>query len=214
MPDKSVDLVLTDPPYGIGEAAGANTSRSKPFGSKSITSKKTTRKIIPATNYGNHDWDNAPPSQEYFNEIFRVSKNQIIFGGNYFGLPASSCWIVWDKDNSGDFADAELAWTSFDSAVRIFKWRWNGMLQQDMKHKDKRMHPTQKPLALMMWCLDNYSSQDMIVLDPFLGSGTTAVACTKLNRNYIGIDISEEYCDIARKRVASVNNHRLTEWFP
>ena len=119
MDNKSIDLVLTDPPYGIGEAAGKN---------------KTRDGLTQATDYGDLDWDDAPPTKEYFNEIFRISKNQIIFGGNFFELPPSPCWIVWDKDNSGDFADAELAWTSFKSAVRIFKWRWNGMLQEDMAH--------------------------------------------------------------------------------
>ena len=213
MPDKCVDLALTDPPYGIGEAAGKNISRSKSFGSRSFGDKNTRRTIIPANDYGNFEWDDRPPSAEYFAELIRVSKNQIIFGGNYFSLPQSSCWIVWDKDNSGDFADAELAWTSFDTAVRIFKWKWNGMLQQDMAHKEKRQHPTQKPLPLMMWCLEKYSKPGMTVLDPFMGSGTTCVACKKLGRNFIGIEKEPEYIKIAEKRLEKVNNHKIEEWF-
>ena len=199
MPDKSVDLVLTDPPYGIKENNEQNLSRGN---------------LTKPTDYGHYEWDNESPSAEYFNEIFRISKNQIIFGGNYFGLPATSCYIVWDKDNGeNDFADCELAWASFKSAVRKFKWRWNGLLQQDMAHKEKRQHPTQKPLPLMMWCLEKYSKPGMTVLDPFMGSGTTCVACKKLGRNYIGIEKEPEYIKIAEKRLEKVNNHKLTDFF-
>jgi site-specific DNA-methyltransferase (adenine-specific) len=207
-PDKHFDLCLTDPPYGIGEAAGANQSRSKAFGSKKHSTRKT---VIQAKNYGIEEWDNAIPGEEYFKEMSRISKNQIIFGGNYFGLPPSPCWLVWDKDNSGDFADCELAWTSFKSAVRKFKFRWNGMLQENMKHKEIRYHPTQKPVALFMDILEKYSCPGDLVLDPFLGSGTTAIACIKTGRHYIGIEQSGEYCEIARKRIAAIPA-RLDRW--
>jgi site-specific DNA-methyltransferase (adenine-specific) len=135
--------------------------------------------------------------------MMRVSKNQIIFGGNYFieYLKNSPCWIVWDKDNSGNFADCELAWASFKTAVRKFKWRWNGMLQEDMKHKESRYHPTQKPVELMKWILNKYSKPTDLILDPFLGSGTTAIAAKQIHRRYIGIEISQKYCDIARQRL-------------
>ena len=189
MPDKSVDLVLTDPPYGIGEAAGKNKSRGL---------------LAKPRDYGDEAWDNAIPTQEYFDEMRRVSLNQIIFGGNYFAeyLGNSSCWVVWDKDNGAtDFADCELAWTSFDTAVRKFRFRWNGMLQEDMAHKEVRQHPTQKPVELMRWCLDKYSNEGDIILDPFAGSGTTCVAAKILGRKYIGIEISPVYAEIARKRV-------------
>lgn len=203
LPDKSIDLVLTDPPYGIQVARRGSigtTSRvgfgGGKFGRKSVVSPK---KHVPPT------WDNSPPSPEYFAEIFRVSKNQIIFGGNYFGLPPSPCWIVWDKDNgTNDFADCELAWTSFKTSIRKFKYRWNGMLQEDMKHKEKRYHPTQKPVKLFMQILQKYSSPGDLVLDPFLGSGTTAIACRKLNMHYIGIEREPEYIEIARKRLAAM----------
>lgn len=187
LPDKSIDVVLTDPPYGIGEDSYRVANRDK---------------LAKSTDYGKFDWDKKI-GKEYIDEIVRVSKNQIIFGGNYYAnwLSPSSCWIVWDKDNSGDFADCELAWTSFPLAVRKFRYRWNGMLQEDMKNKEKRYHPTQKPVALFKWILSKYSKEGDIVLDPFLGSGTAAIAARELHRDYIGIDISKEYCDIAEMRL-------------
>lgn len=165
IPDKSIDLVLTDPPYGIGESSKNNKSKSK---------------LAKAKDYGNKDWDNNIPDKKIFDEIFRVSKNQIIFGGNYFVeyLKNSSCWIVWNKNNgNNDFADCELAYTSFKSAVRKYDWTWKGMLQQNMKNKDIRIHPTQKPLGLFEKILLDYSKENDIVLDCFSGSGTTAIAC-------------------------------------
>ena len=190
MEDNSIDLVLTDPPYGIGEAKKNHKSRGK---------------LAVAKDYGSHNWDNEIPSAEIFKEIFRISKNQIIFGGNYFveHLKNSSCWIVWDKDNgSSDFADCELAWTSFKSATRLKKHRWAGMLQEDMSNKEYRFHPTQKPLPLFKWILNSYAKPGQLVYDPFLGSGTTAVACKDLGMNYIGSELSLEYCDIAESRLA------------
>ncbi len=186
-PDKSIDLVLTDPPYG------------------GILNKKSGHGKLKESvkRYGDNDWD-YKPSKEVFEEIMRISKNQIIFGGNYYGsiLEDTSCYIVWDKDNGeNDFADCELAWTSFKSAVRKFKWRWNGMLQEDMKHKELRYHPTQKPVELMKWILGKYSEPTDLILDPFLGSGTTAVAAKQLHRRFIGIEISQKYCEIAKQRL-------------
>jgi len=192
MPDKCVDLVLTDPPYGIGEAANNNASRGK---------------LAVAKDYGCDSWDNDRIGEEYIREIQRVSINQVIFGGNYYAdlLPPSNCWIVWDKDNHGnDFADCELAWTSFDTAVRKVKWTWNGMLQQDMKNKDVREHPTQKPVGVMSWILREYSEEGQTILDPFLGSGTTVVAAESLGRKWIGIEKEPKYCEIARRRLSQV----------
>jgi site-specific DNA-methyltransferase (adenine-specific) len=192
MPYKSVDLILTDPPYGINSHS-KNASRGK---------------LAIAKDYGKCEWDKQIPHKQIFDEMFRVSKNQIIFGGNYFVeyLTNSPCWIFWDKDNgANDFADGELAYTSFKSAVRKIKWRWNGMLQEDMKHKDIRVHPTQKPVGVMKWLLNKYSSQEHTILDPFLGSGTTAVACKELNRNCIGIEISPEYYKIAEQRIRNTS---------
>jgi site-specific DNA-methyltransferase (adenine-specific) len=192
MPDKCVDLVLTDPPYGIG--ADKNKRANQKHGKAAAISK----------DYGVGDWDDAPPPKEIFDEIFRVSKNQIIFGGNYFinHLTPSSCWIVWDKNNGDNgYADCELAWTSFKTAVRKYKYTWHGMIQENMKYKEVRQHPTQKPVPVMEWLLENYSEPGQIILDPFAGSGTTLVAAQKFQRPYIGIEISPEYCKIAEQRL-------------
>ena len=197
MPDKCIDLVLTDPPYGIGEAAGKNKTR----GGGAFGGKKHN---VPARDYGNLDWDNARASDAVISQMCRVSKNQIIFGGNYYAdlLDPTSCWLVWDKDNGGnDFADCELAWTSFKTAVRKFKWRWNGMLQEDMRHKEERIHPTQKPVPLFVWILERYSKPGDLVLDPFLGSGTTAIACLRTGRHFIGIEKHEPYFIMAQERI-------------
>lgn len=182
-PDGHADLVITDPPYGIGASQG--------FG-RSLRLSKTIVK---------GEWDNKIPSKEYFEEILRLSSNQIIWGGNYFAdyLYATRCFLVWDKKNAGrDFADCEVAWTSFDKVARIFVKRVAD------EHKT-RIHPTQKALALMVWCVENYSNKDNLILDPFCGSGTTCVAAKMLGRDYIGIDISEKYCEISRDRLNRVS---------
>ena len=194
MADKSVDLCLTDPPYGIGESAKRNNTRGKAY--------KGSNAYACATDYGDDNWDSVPLLSTQRDAIFRLSKNQIIFGGNYFELCPSPCWIVWDKDNgNSDFADCELAWTSFKTAVRKFKWKWQGMLQENMKEKEKRYHLTQKPVALFQWCLTNYSKEDQTVLDPFAGSFTTAIACIRTGRKYICIEKERKYFDIGVKRI-------------
>ena len=182
------DLCFTDPPYGIGvknKIGGNNLGFSKDYGVK------------------NNQWDNKIPDKSTFDWIHKLSKNQIIFGGNYFVeyLKNSPCWLVWDKDNSGNFADAELIYTSFKTAVRIFKFRWNGMLQQDMKHKEKRFHPTQKPIKLCENILSKYSEACQSVLDPFAGVGSIPVACENLGRTWLACEKEEQYCAIAAKRI-------------
>ena len=177
IPDKSVDLVLTDPPYGIGaDKMTMGSGRHK--WDKNI-----------------NDWDNIIPKKKYFNEIFRISKNQIVWGGNYFTeyLKPSHHWLIWDKLNPNlSFAEAELAWVNNGKRVRIFK-QYSANLE--------KYHPTQKSLELMKWCVEKFSDENDLILDPFLGSGTTAVAAKHLKRNFIGIEISEEYCEIARQRL-------------
>ena len=193
LPDKYIDLAIVDPPYGIGEAGEKNASRG--------------HKDIPATIYPNFVGIDSlpPPPAEYFNELFRVSKNQIIFGANHFisrFAKDSSCWLVWDKQNEGnDFADCELAWTSFKSAVRIFRFRWNGMLQGDMKNKEKRVHPNQKPLVLYRWILTNYAKNGDIILDTHCGSANSLIACWELGFDYIGCELDKYYYNIANERL-------------
>ena len=183
---QNFDLILTDPPYGIGEASGKNKSRGN---------------MAVAKDYGNNTWDNKPPPFWLFLLMSEKSNNMITWGGNYFGLPASSCWLVWDKNNGKtDFADCELAWTNFKKAVRIKKYTWQGMLQENMKHKEKRVHPTQKPVPIMEWCL-THAPTAQTVCDPFMGSGTTGVACARKGLTFTGIEREPKYFDIACKRI-------------
>lgn len=203
-PDGYFDLAVVDVPYGIGEDGGSNHSRNKAFGSSSFGVKNSKNKIIPATKYLKKNWDKEAPGEGYFNELRRVSINQIIWGANHFisRIPFdSSCWIVWDKDNSGDFADCELAFTSFTTAVRKVKFRWNGMLQQDMKNKEVRIHPTQKPVKLYQWIFDNYAQPSFKILDTHLGSGSSAIAAHQFGiAEFIGCEIDKDYYDAAVKR--------------
>lgn len=179
LPDKSFDLCLTDPPYGLNSRMQGGT-----WGGSAMYKDMM----------GDVGWD-VLIGKEYFDEMFRVSKNQIIWGGNYYPMPASRCWLAWEKNERMDtLADFELAWTSFDKLAKSFKGRRNP--------DGKRSHPTQKPLELMRWCIDKYSESGATILDPFMGSGTTLVAAKYLNRNATGIEISEKYCKIAEQRLA------------
>ena len=192
-----VDIVITDPPYGI--KADINSFKS----GGSLAGNKTGFTIYPKTQYEYSDWDKEKPDKKYFEKLFIISKNQIIWGGNYFVeyLLNSSCWIVWDKDNTGHFADCELAYTSFDSPIRKINFKWSGMLQGDMKNKEKRIHPTQKPEYVMKWIVANYTKETDLVLDPFMGSGTTGVACAAGKRRFIGVEKEKRYFDIACERI-------------
>lgn len=181
----AVDAVVTDPPYGIGESNEKNASRGKK---------------AKATDYGSYDWDKSPCSLDQIIAMRSCSKYQIIFGGNYFeGLGPTSCWLVWDKNNGkNDFADCELAWTNLNKAVRKIEWTWNGMIRKD---NEKRVHPTQKPLGVMLWCL-GHLPEGITVLDPFMGSGTTGVACVLAGRKFVGVELSERYFDVSCERIA------------
>jgi len=192
-----VDLILTDPPYGIGEANGKNKGRSKPFGSRK-DAKNTRGKEIAARDYGVSQWDASPIDWPLMQDVITKGKYACIFGGNYYPVPPSSAWLVWDKENSGDFADCELAWTNYGSAVRIKRHMWNGMLR---KGNEKRFHPTQKPLDVMLWCIELCPGDPKTILDPFAGSCTTGVAAKSLGRKCICIEREEKYCEIGAKRM-------------
>ena len=196
---QKVDLVLTDPPYGIGESSRKNATRGKPFGSR-IDSKNTRGTYVAPTDYGIYSWDTAPPDPELLEMVLDAGVCCCLWGGNYFGLPAAPKWLVWDKINSGDFADCELAWTNFGGAVRIFRHMWNGMLRASERQRP-REHPTQKPIEVMRWSIEKIPGAPETILDPFMGSGTTLVACQKLGRHGIGIEIDPEYFEIACRRV-------------
>jgi len=186
IPDKSIDLVLTDPPYGIG-IDGQKESYNK----KNI---KSARKKHIFKN-----WDSKIPGKKVFNEIIRISKNQIIFGANYFNkyLPqGNKGWIVWDKGQKGlTMSDCEIIYSSFNKATRIYIFNRVEIL------KDGAFHPTMKPLNLIKKILLSNSEENQIICDPFMGSWTTAVACQNLNRNFIGCELDEEYCEIGRQRL-------------
>ena len=153
---------------------------------------------------GSSEWDNEPASFEQIELLRNISKTQIIFGGNYFILPPSKCWLVWDKENgSNDFADCELAWTNMDKAVRQIKWLWNGMIR---KGDDVREHPTQKPIGVMKWCISHLPDDTNTILDPFMGSGTTGVACLQMGRNFIGIEKDPDYFEISCERIRQEYN--------
>lgn len=189
-PDNYYSLSIIDPPYGINESGQTNKSRGK---------------LAVAKDYGNKNWDNKSPDAEYFKQLFRVSKNQIIFGANHFisKIPFdSSCWIVWDKVNGEtDFADSELAWTSFKTSVRNFRFQWQGMLQGDMKNKEIRIHPTQKPVKLYDWILKNYAKEGDKILDTHGGSMSSVIACLKGGFNITCFEIDKEYFEKGKKRV-------------
>jgi site-specific DNA-methyltransferase (adenine-specific) len=193
--DKHFDLAIVDPPYGISMS---NDSR---FGKVFKDNTRPNSKPIMAKNYTKKEWDNEPPEVEYFIELKRVSKNQIVWGANHFisRLPIdSSCWIVWDKKNgASNLSDCELAWTSFDKAVRKFEWLWNGFQKQ---RPEERIHPTQKPVALYEWILANYAKQNDLILDTHLGSGSSRIAAYKGGFNFVGFEIDAEYYEKQEKR--------------
>lgn len=180
IPDKYFDLCLTDPPYGIdygGQLKGhgdGNGGRNK-YGWK---------------DWNAPEWDKERPEKEVFEQIMRVSKNQIIWGGNYFAdyMPPSQGWLVWNKGQRNfSIADGELAWTSFDKALRIFDYSRGEAL------KDGKIHPTQKPVALFSWVLEMFSKEGDKVFDPFSGSGTTAIACHRGKRQFLCVEKDEVY---------------------
>lgn len=192
-PDNYFDLAIVDPPYG-GVTQGGYMSNKMGGG---VAKNRN--------DYHLGVWQYGRPSDDYFKELLRVSKNQIIWGGNYYAslLPDSQGWIVWDKEKPEgvSFADCELAWTSFDVATRIFKFAWNGMLQGDMKNKEAKIHPTQKPVRLYEWCLSRYAKDGDTILDTHVGSGSSLIACHETDHKYIGFEIDPVYYEKAKQRI-------------
>jgi site-specific DNA-methyltransferase (adenine-specific) len=185
-PDKAFDLAIVDPPYGINHAEIAGRQSGKQYGNAAA----------PKANYAIKQWDKSPPNFEYFEELYRVSKNQIVWGANYMveNLKPSMGWIFWDKDNgTNGFSDGELAFTSFDKGLRKFKFTWNGMIQQNMAEKEQRIHPTQKPVALYKWLLSNYAKEGDRILDTHLGSMSIAIACHYAGYHLTGAELDADY---------------------
>jgi len=209
IPSQSV-LVLADPPYSIGESMKASKVRGT-----AVRQKSGNILYVPENDYEYEEWDKERWSAEYFYEMFRVGRNQIIFGGNYYSdiLPVSPGWVVWDKCNgSSDYSDVELIWTSFQRGARLFRYMWNGMMQGksieegyipqgNKRLNEKRFVPGQKPVNLIIWFLLNYAWEGDIVLDPCCGSGTTAEACIRTGHPFICFEKSEKRVEIARERI-------------
>ena len=189
-------MAIVDPPYGINYD-GNTTVKSK--GGKADT----------FSNKQHHDkkgWDTDRPTDEYFAELQRVSKNQIIWGGNYFAdlLPAKKGWIFWDKKitnaNNTNFSDGELAWTSFDCILRRFTYDWIGFGYLNNPQKEKKIHPTQKPIQLYSWILNTYAKPNDLILDTHLGSGSSRIAAYKGGFNFVGFEIDCDYYNAQEKR--------------
>lgn len=229
-----VDMCFSDAPYGIAivstnESVGrGNCNRtsieecrekkrlgtvggSKPFGSKDVRGSNSASNIVNVNRYapiiGDDSIDTAVNAYKAYSTIAPDAVH-IWWGGNYFAsaLPDSSCWIVWDKENTGDFADAELAWTNQKTAVRIFKHVWNGMIKASEKG-DRRVHPSQKPKALFRWCAETYGKAGDVVIDPFLGSGMSLLSAEEMNddRAILGFEMSEEYCEVICQRFEKIS---------
>jgi len=181
--DNHFDLAIVDPPYGIKANKEKEHNGWKDYGVK--------------------QWDNEIPKKEYFDELFRVSKNQIVWGGNYMTehLPPKMCWLVWDKgQREFSLADGELAWTSYDKALRIFDMS-RGAALSDAKRNGGKIHATQKPVKLYEWLLMNYAKEGDKILDTHLGSGSIAIACHNLDYDLTACELDKEYYDKAMKRI-------------
>ncbi|MGI9159132.1 MAG: DNA methyltransferase [Saprospiraceae bacterium] len=185
-PDKFIDLAIVDPPYGINI-------------------HKKQKAFSGVRNYHVGEFDAKRPEKEYFEEIDRVCKNWIIWGANYFSdlLPPVKCFIFWDKHNSniGKFADGELAYCSFNSPARLLKAPWLRWWQPDMKNKETRIHPTQKPIALYRWLLENYAKPGDLILDTHVGSASSLIAFEQMKFDYVGFEIDEDYYKAAQDRM-------------
>lgn len=205
-PDKYFDLAIVDPPYGRKEHGGRNRSGY-------VRQKNGSKIFVKDGQYRNQNWDNEPPSEDYFNEVMRVSKKQIIFGCNYFDYPLIGGRIVWDKCNDGsDQSDAEIAYCSMNDMVDIFRYMWRGMFQGksitegttqqgNKRLNEKRIHPTQKPVALYEWLLSRYAKPNDIILDTHVGSASSLIACYNTNHKFVGFELDEYYYKVSKQRL-------------
>tara|TARA_R110000868_G_scaffold404761_1_gene683255 strand:- start:65 stop:766 length:702 start_codon:yes stop_codon:yes gene_type:complete len=185
-----VDAVVTDPPYGIGADKGQAQRAGRQDGAA----------LAPSRDYGQSDWDAQPIDAELVALVRAAGQWQIIFGGNYFELPPTRCWLVWDKLNgANDYADCELAWTNLDKPVRRIRYLWHGMLRANGEERGD--HPTQKPIGVMSWALGQLPPTARTIIDPFMGSGTTGVACALAGLTFTGIEREVRYFDAACRRI-------------
>jgi site-specific DNA-methyltransferase (adenine-specific) len=211
--DNQFDLAIVDPPYGIGW--------DKEFSVMSAGIRKdgTKRKMKTWSNpkakgYKTNDWDKSIPTQEYWEELFRVSKKQIIWGGNYFTdyIEPSGGWIIWDKGvpDGMTLSQAEMAWTNCLNSIKICKVLWAGYKKAEA---EERVHPTQKPVKLYKWILKNYAKEGMTILDTHLGSGSNRIACDNMGFDFTGIEIDKEYFDLSEKRFKQYKSQlRIEGW--
>lgn len=191
-PDKFFDLAIVDPPYGISKGSGQRSLRLN-HGCGKLRGR--------VLNQSDCVWDTEPPNKEYFDELIRVSKEQVIFGGNYFSLPPTRCILVWDKVQPWEnFSQVEIAWTSFDKPSALFRY---AATQAQRKEKQKKIHPTQKPIALYEWVLSKYAAKGMKILDTHVGSASSLIACYRAGLDAWGFEINPEYYQKANERLDS-----------
>lgn len=201
MNGNKADMVFTDPPYGIdivsnNKVGGGGATHFGKVGGGNIVQASTYMAIK-----GDDTTDTARLNYEIIKDL---SENQIIFGGNYFTdfLPPKACWCIWDKENTGNFADVEMAWTSFDKGAKLYKWLWNGLCRKGERSIEgkSRVHPTQKPVGLIAEILKDFTKENDIILDCFGGSGSTLIACEQIDRQCYMIEYEAHYCDVIIKR--------------
>ena len=210
MDGKKADMVFTDPPYGIDVVQGDKIGGDKPFGSVGGNNIVKTNKYMAIK--GDETTDTARLNFEIVKEL---SENQIIFGGNYFTdfLPPKACWCIWDKENTGNFADVEMAWTSFDKGAKLYRWLWNGLCRKGERAVEgkSRVHPTQKPVGLIAEILKDFTKEDDIILDCFGGSGSTLIACEQIDRTCYMIEYEAHYVDVTIKRWESFTGEKAVK---
>ena len=195
--DNQFDLAIVDPPYGLN--IGKKNSSGLKVSINSLSNSKY---------YGNQRWDSEIPDKSYFNDLKRITKNQIIWGANYFGLKGGM--IYWNKNVAmPSYSDGELAYCSLINSIKSFNYTWNGMFQDNMKNKEKRIHPTQKPIALYKYLLSNFAKEGDTIIDTHLGSGSICIACYDLGFSLTGIELDGEYYKSALERL-ELHKEQLT----